>query len=418
VNGNAKADGAAGGTVRIPFNRPSLQGREIEYIRAAVEHGHTSAEGPFSARVATLLREQLDAREVLLTTSCTAALEMSGLLLGVGPGDTVVVPSFGFVTTALAFARAGARILFCDIEEPTLGLDPDCLAGIMDETVRAVVPIHYAGVGCDVDAIQQVLARWPRAELVEDNAHGLYGRYRGRPLGGFGRFSTLSFHETKNFICGEGGALVVNHEDDVGRAHVVYHKGTNRREFLLGEVDKYTWQDTGSSFGLADVLAAYLCAQLEEREKVLTKRGVAFERYRTLLEPDAERLGYRLPTIPPDREQAYHMFHVLLPDRETRNRVLAGMRERGVLATFHFVPLHDSPGGRRFAARELPCPVSERVSARLLRLPFYTDITEGEADEVVDAFLGALEPRRRSRAHRPSTPTAASTTMGTSAGAR
>jgi dTDP-4-amino-4,6-dideoxygalactose transaminase len=418
VNGAAKTDGAADRTVRIPFNRPSLQGREIEYIRAAVEHGHTSAEGPFSARAATLLREQLNAREVLLTTSCTAALEMSGLLLGVGPGDTVVVPSFGFVTTALAFARAGARILFCDIEEPTLGLDPNYLADIMDETVRAVVPIHYAGVGCDIDAIQQVLRGWPRAELVEDNAHGLYGRYRGRPLGAFGRFSTLSFHETKNFICGEGGALVVNREDDVRRAHVVYHKGTNRREFLLGEVDKYTWQDTGSSFGLADVLAAYLCAQLEEREKVLTKRRVAFERYQTLLEPDAERLGYTLPAIPPDREQAYHMFHVLLPNRETRNRVLAAMRERGVLATFHFVPLHDSPGGRRFAARELPCPVSERISARLLRLPFYTDITEGEAEEVVDAFLGALEPRRRTRAQRPSTPTAASTTIGTSAGAR
>jgi dTDP-4-amino-4,6-dideoxygalactose transaminase len=418
VNGAAKTDGAADRTVRIPFNRPSLQGREIEYIREAVERGHTSAEGPFSARAATLLREQLNAREVLLTTSCTAALELSGLLLGVGPGDTVVVPSFGFVTTALAFARAGARILFCDIEESTLGLDPNCLADRMDETVRAVVPIHYAGVGCDIDAIQQVLARWPRADLVEDNAHGLFGRYRGRPLGGFGRFSTLSFHETKNFICGEGGALVVNREDDVRRAHVVYHKGTNRREFLLGEVDKYTWQDTGSSFGLADVLAAYLCAQLEEREKVLTKRRMAFERYQTMLEPDAERLGYALPAIPPDREQAYHMFHVLLPDRETRNRVLAGMRERGVLATFHFVPLHDSPGGRRFAARELPCPISERISARLLRLPFYTDIAEVEAEEVVDAFLGALEPRRRNRDQTPSTPTAASTTIGTSAGAR
>jgi dTDP-4-amino-4,6-dideoxygalactose transaminase len=229
--------GALDAAVRIPFNRPSLQGREIEYIRAAVERGHTSAEGPFSARAAGLLQEELGAHDILLTTSCTAALEMSALLLGVGRGDTVVVPSFGFVTTALAYARAGARILFCDIEEPTLGLDPNCLADVMDDTVRAVVPIHYAGVGCDIDAIQRVLGRWPRAELVEDNAHGLYGRYRGRPLGGFGRFSTLSFHETKNFICGEGGALVVNREDDVRRAHVVYHKGTNRREFLLGEVD-------------------------------------------------------------------------------------------------------------------------------------------------------------------------------------
>jgi dTDP-4-amino-4,6-dideoxygalactose transaminase len=390
-------DGAVDRTVRIPFNRPSLQGREIEYIRAAVERGHTSAEGPFSARAASLLRDELAAHDVLLTTSCTAALEMSALLLGVGAGDTVVVPSFGFVTTALAFARAGARILFCDIEERTLGLDPERLAEVMDDSVRAVVPIHYAGVGCDIEGIQRVLEGWPRAELVEDNAHGLYGRYRGSPLGTFGRLSTLSFHETKNFICGEGGALVVNREDDIRRAHVVYHKGTNRREFLLGEVDKYTWQDTGSSFGLADVLAAYLCAQLEEREKVLTKRRAAFDRYRSMLEPDAERLGFALPTIPQDREQAYHMFYALLPDGETRNRVLAGMRDRGVLATFHFVPLHDSPGGRRFAARDLPCPVSELISGRLLRLPFYTDLAASEAEEVVDAFLAALRSAKAGR---------------------
>jgi dTDP-4-amino-4,6-dideoxygalactose transaminase len=385
-----RTDGAVDRAVRIPFNRPSLQGREIEYIRAAVERGHTSAEGPFSARAAALLQEEVGGYDILLTTSCTAALELSALLLGVGPGDTVVVPSFGFVTTALAFARAGARILFCDIEERTLGLDPDRLAEIMDDSVRAVVPIHYAGVGCDMDGIQRVLERWPHAELVEDNAHGLFGLYRGRPLGSFGRFSTLSFHETKNFICGEGGALVVNREDDVRRANTVYHKGTNRREFLLGEVDKYTWQDTGSSFGLADVLAAYLCAQLEERAKILAKRRAAYNRYRRLLEPHAERHGYTLPTIPPDREQAYHMFYVLLPDGETRDRVLVGMRDLGVLATFHFVPLHDSPGGRRFAARDVPCPVSEQVSARLLRLPFYTDITDVETGEVVDAFLGAL----------------------------
>jgi dTDP-4-amino-4,6-dideoxygalactose transaminase len=302
----------------------------------------------------------------------------------------VVVPSFGFVTTALAYARAGARMLFCDIEDRTLGLDPGHLTDIMDDSVRAVVPIHYAGVGCDLDGIRSVLERWPRAELVEDNAHGLYGRYRGDPLGSFGRFSTLSFHETKNFICGEGGALVVNQEDDVGRAHVVYHKGTNRREFMLGEVDKYTWQDTGSSFGLADVLAAYLFAQLEQRDMVLTKRRTAFYRYLRMLEPGAERHGYTLPAVPSDRDQAYHMFYLLLPDAETRDRVLAGMRSRGVHATFHFVPLHDSPGGRRFAARDLSCPISEHISQRLLRLPFYTDISEGEAEEVVEAFRAAL----------------------------
>jgi dTDP-4-amino-4,6-dideoxygalactose transaminase len=390
LNVTAVTSDAIERAVRIPFNRPSLQGREMELIRAAVEQGHTSAEGPFSAQVAGLLRDEMEARDVLLTTSCTAALEMSALLLGISPGDTVVVPSYGFVTTALAFARQGARVLFCDIEERTLGLDPACLDEIMDDSVRAVVPIHYAGVACDVDGILAVLERWPRADLVEDNAHGLFARYQGRPLGTFGRFSTLSFHETKNFICGEGGALVVNRDEDVRRAHVVYHKGTNRREFLLGEVDKYTWQDTGSSFGLADVLAAYLYAQLERCQQILEKRRESFDRYLRLLEPEADRRGFALPTVPADREQAYHMFYVMLPDADTRDRVLAGMRDRGVHATFHFVPLHSSPGGRRFAAREVSCPVSDRVSARLLRLPFYTDLTEAEADEVVGAFLAAL----------------------------
>lgn len=386
----APTGGGIDRSLRIPFNRPTLQGREIELMRTAVEQGHTSAEGPFSARVADLLRHETDACDVLLTTSCTAALEMSALLLDVGPEDTVVVPSFGFVTTALAFTRHGARVLFCDIEERTLGLDPDHLAEVMDESVRAVVPIHYAGVGCDIDGIDKVLEQWPRAELVEDNAHGLFGRYRGRPLGSFGRFSTLSFHETKNFICGEGGALVVNRAEDVARAHVIYHKGTNRRSFLAGEVDKYTWHDVGSSFGLADVLAAYLCAQLEEREKILAKRRAAFDRYAELLAPGAEVHGYRLPNVPSDREQAYHMFYVLLPDAETRDRTLAGMRERGVHATFHYVPLHSSPGGRRVAARDAACPVTDDISARLLRLPFYTDLTEAETDAVVEAFFAAL----------------------------
>lgn len=377
-------------SLSIPFNRPSLQGGEIEYMRAAVEQGHTSAEGPFTARAAGLLRDATEARDVLLTTSCTAALEMTALLLDVSPGDTVVVPSFGFVTTALAFARQGAQVLFCDIEQETLGLDPARLAEIMDDSVRAVVPIHYAGVGCDIDGIRAVLDRWPRAELVEDNAHGLFGRYRGRPLGSLGRFSSLSFHETKNFICGEGGALVLNRDDDIRRAHVLYHKGTNRREFLLGEVDKYTWQDTGSSFGLSDVLAAYLFGQLEQRDKILAKRRAAFDRYEEMLAPESARHGVQLPIVPPDREQAYHMFYVLLPDADTRTRVLSGMRDRGVHSTFHYVPLHSSPGGCRVAARDLACPVTDDVSSRLLRLPFYTDLTEADAATVVQAFVEAL----------------------------
>lgn len=375
----------------IPFNRPSIVGREIELIRQAVEGGHTSCSGPLSREVVGLLAEAVGgAPDVLLTTSCTAALEMAALLLDIGPDDTVVVPSFGFVTTALAFVRQGARVLFCDIDPDTLGLDPAHLAELMDDTVRAVVPIHYAGVACDLDGIAEVLSSWPRAALVEDNAHGLYGSYRGRALGSFGRFATLSFHETKNFICGEGGALVVNDPADIDRAHVLFDKGTNRRAFLHGQVDKYSWQDVGSSFGLGEVLAAYLLGQLEQRDVILGRRRAAFERYRTALEPRAEALGIRLPIVPDHCEQAYHMFHLLLPDEATRNHVLAAMVADGVHATFHYVPLHSSPAGRRFAARPTECPVTDDVSSRLLRLPFYTDLTEADTERVLASFLAAL----------------------------
>ena len=373
----------------IPFNAASIEGREVDYMRRAVESGHSSADGPFSAEVVRVLTEEMGAADVLLTTSCTAALEMSAMLLDIGPGDTVVVPSFGFVTTALAYSRSGARILFCDIEPDTLGLDPDHLADLMDDSVRAVVPIHYAGVAVDLDRVTKVLDGWPRAELVEDNAHGLFGRYRGEPLGSFGRFATLSFHETKNFTCGEGGALIVNSSSDVERAKVMYHKGTNRSAFLLGQVDKYSWQDTGSSFGLSDVLAAYLYGQLEERSSIMLRRRHLFERYASALGPLADRYGLRLPIVPEDREQAYHMFYLLMPEETVRNRVLELMRAAGVHGTFHYVPLHSSPHGRRVAARDLDCPVTDDISSRLIRLPFFTSLSESDADRVLETFLDA-----------------------------
>ncbi|MBA2529086.1 MAG: dTDP-4-amino-4,6-dideoxygalactose transaminase [Euzebyales bacterium] len=374
----------------IRFNQPTLEGRELDYLRAAVEGGHTSASGPFAARAAEVIREDVGAREVLLTTSCTAALELSAMLLDLRPGDTVVVPSFTFTSTALAFARAGARILFCDIEPRTLGIDPEHLAGLLDDTVRAVVPVHYAGVACDVAGLRAALAAWPAADVIEDNAHGLFGRWRGQPLGSLGRFATLSFHETKNFVCGEGGALLVNDDRDIDRARVLYDKGTNRRAFFLGQVDKYSWKDTGSSFGLADTLAAYLYAQLERRDAILAKRRAVFDRYVGLLAPDADAHGYRLPIVPEDCEQAYHMFYVLLADQQTRDHVLERMRAAGVQPTFHYVPLHSSEGGRRFAARPTDCPVTDDVSGRLLRLPFHNNLTAQDADRVVTAMLDAL----------------------------
>lgn len=374
----------------IPFNRPSLEGDELEYMKRAVEGGHTAMSGPYATRAAELLREFLGSNDVLLTTSCTDALEMSAMLLDIRPGDTVIVPSFTFVSTALAFARQGASLLFCDIEEETLGLDPKCLESLLDEHVRAVVPVHYAGVACDMAGITATL-EGTSIEIVEDNAHGLFGRYRGVPLGTLGRFATLSFHETKNFICGEGGALVVNDARDVERAHVLYDKGTNRRAFMLGDVDKYSWQDIGSSFGLSEVLAAFLYGQLEHRDEILAKRRLVFERYERMLAPIAEEFGLRLPVVPADREQAYHMFYVLMPSRDARDRALTGMREFDVHATFHYVPLHSAPGGEKFAARPAQCPVTDDVSGRLLRLPFYNNLTAVEAERVVDALRTTLE---------------------------
>jgi dTDP-4-amino-4,6-dideoxygalactose transaminase len=374
----------------IRFNQPSLEGRELEYMRAAVEGGHTSASGPYAGRVAEWLRDRTGARDVLLTTSCTAALEMSAMLLDLQPGDTVIVPSFTFTSTALAFAREGARIVFCDIEPTTLGIDTNHLAALLDDSVRAVVPVHYAGVACDMGGLYRALDARPDVAIVEDNAHGLFGRWRGRPLGSLGRFATLSFHETKNFVCGEGGALLLNDERDIDRAHVLYDKGTNRRAFFLGQVDKYSWMDTGSSFGLADTLAAYLYAQLEQRDTILRKRREVWDRYFRLLHPHADRHGFRLPVVPTDCAQAYHMFYVLLPDNETRNRVLEHMEAGGVKPTFHYVPLHSSEQGRMVAAKPAVCPVTDDISGRLLRLPFYNNLDEADAQRVVTAFLEGL----------------------------
>ncbi|NYI43638.1 dTDP-4-amino-4,6-dideoxygalactose transaminase [Nocardioides aromaticivorans] len=374
----------------IRFNVPAIEGRELEYVRTALDGGHTSASGPFSKKVGALLAEASGATEVLLTTSCTAALELAGMLTDIGPGDVVVVPDFTFTTTALAYARAGATLRYCDIEPRTLGMDPEHLATLMDERVKAVVPVHYAGVACDLDGIRKVLAQWPGATLIEDNAHGLFGTWHGQPLGSFGRFATLSFHETKNFICGEGGALLINDPADVDRARVLFDKGTNRQAFFLGQVDKYSWKDTGSSFGLSDTLAAQLYGQLEMHDQILGKRAAVWNRYAELVAPVADEFGLTLPVVPEGARQAFHMFYLLFPDQALRDRALAGMGARGVKPTFHYVPLHSSDAGRRFADVPGECPVSEDVSGRLLRLPFFNNLTAEQADRVVGALRASL----------------------------
>ncbi len=373
----------------IPFNRPCLVGEELDFIAQAIASGHSASGGPFSRRASKLLRDVHGSEDVLLTTSCTDALEMAAMLVDVEPGDVVIVPSFTFTSTALAFAREGARLRFCDIERDRLGLDPDHLETLLDDSVRAVVVVHYAGVPCDLDRIVPICeAR--RIPLIEDNAHGLFATHRGKPLGTFGRMSTLSFHETKNFICGEGGALVLNEPGDVEAAHVLLDKGTNRKAFLDGAVDKYTWQDLGSSFGLSDILAAFLTAQLEAADVVRARRRHLVEQYRTLLEPVAADLGLMLPNEPATATPADHMFYVLLPSAVTRSLTIESMRCDGVNPTFHYVPLHSSPAGRRFSDGTSACPVTDDVSGRLLRLPFYNDMTDADVERVVSSLVSAL----------------------------
>ena len=381
----------------VPFNVAAVEGSELDYVQQAIQGGHPASGGEFTRRTAELLAADAGSAEVLMTTSCTAALELSAMLLDLEDGDTVIVPSFTFTSTALAYARQGAGLVFCDIEPRTMGLDPDHLATLLDEHVRAVVVVHYAGVACDIEGIRRVLAPWPRVRLIEDNAHGLFGTWRDQPLGGFGRYAALSFHETKNFVCGEGGALLLNDADDVDRARVLYDKGTNRRAFMLGQVDKYTWKDTGSSFGMADVLAAYLLAQLEQRHVIQAKRRRVHDHYDAALTPYADELGFEVMQVPEDSGSAHHMFYVLLPDRDRRNDVLESMRKKGVQAAFHYLPLHASDAGRRFAVRETDCPVSVQVSERLLRLPFHNNLTEAELDRAAAAFLDATAAAARSR---------------------
>ena len=372
---------------RIPFNRVSILGSELAYVAEAVEQGHISGDGPFSQRCEALLEDLLGAPRVLLTTSCTHALELSALLLEIEAGDEVVVPAFTFPSTAAAFSLRGASVVFCDIHESTLNLDERLLETLVTERTKAVVAVHYAGVGCEMDAILAVAERAGLA-VIEDNAHGLFGRYRGKALGTFGALATQSFHETKNCTCGEGGALILNDADLVARAEVLREKGTNRKAFFRGEVDKYTWVDEGSSYVPSDLLAAFLAAQLEASDVIQASRRRIWHVYADGLAGWASSVGARLPCVPDDREQPYHMFYVLLPSLEYRTALIEHLRALGIVAVFHYLPLHLSPMGERHGGRRGQCPVTEDVADRLLRLPFYVGLGSDEQDEVIAAIVG------------------------------
>ncbi len=384
--------------IAIPFNRPCLAGNEYKYMAEAIANGHASGDGPFTRRCHELLERELGAPKVLLTTSCTHALEMAAILLDCGPEDEIILPSFTFVSTANAFVLRGAKIVFSDIRPDTLNLDESRLEKLITSRTRAIVPVHYAGVACEMDAISS-LAKKHGAAIVEDNAHALFARYKGRITGTFGSLATQSFHETKNVTCGEGGALVINDPKLIERALIIREKGTNRSQFFRGQVDKYTWVDLGSSYLHSDLLAAFLLAQLEGREEIQRKRRRVWQVYREQLEPWAADHDVQLPSVPAECEQAFHMFYLILPSADDRDRLIAQLREQGILSVFHYVPLHQSDMGRQWAAREAHCPVTEDISARLVRLPFYNDLTEteqGRVIEVVKSFATSGSKRRRS----------------------
>ncbi|NTX00589.1 MULTISPECIES: dTDP-4-amino-4,6-dideoxygalactose transaminase [Myxococcus] len=368
----------------IPFNRLQMLGDEAKYIEQALANSHLMGDGGFTRKCHALLEELLGVRRALLTTSCTHALEMAGLLLDLQPGDEVIVPSFTFVSTANAFALRGARPVFADVRPDTLNLDERKLEALITERTRLIVPVHYAGVGCEMDAIMDIATRRGVA-VVEDNAHGLFGHYRGRALGTFGTFSTLSFHETKNVSCGEGGALLINDAHHAERAEIIREKGTNRSRFFRGMVDKYTWVDIGSSYVMSDLLAAFLYGQLREHERIQARRRALWDTYHQELSAWATAQGVAQPHVPAHCEQAYHMYYLLMPSLEARTRFIQQLRQQGINAVFHYLPLHSSEMGRKFGGEVGACPVTEDVSDRLVRLPFYSTMTEAEQSTVLSA---------------------------------
>lgn len=370
---------------RVHFNLPTLIGNELAYVQQALDNGKIGGDGSFTRRCHGLLEEVLSVPKALLTTSCTHALELAALLLEVGPGDEVILPSFTFVSTANAFVLRGARPIFVDIRPDTLNLDERLIENYLSDRTKVIVPVHYAGVGCEMEVITEIANRYGIA-VVEDSAQGLFGRYKGRYLGTFGALSAQSFHETKNFTCGEGGALFVNDLDLVARAEIIREKGTNRSRFFRGQVDKYTWVDFGSSYLPSDMLAAFLLAQLEAHQLIQDKRRLIWQTYHDGLSEWAQNFAVKLPTIPSDRNQSYHMFYMLMPHGADRDRLIAYLKERGIQSTFHYQPLHLSTMGQRYGGRLGDCPVTESAADRLIRLPFHNHLTQDDLELVISAI--------------------------------
>ncbi len=373
---------------RIPFNRPYLTGLEPGYLSESMASGSLSGDGPFTKRASGLLREIIGVEAALLTTSCTHALDMSAILLELEAGDEVIMPSFTFCSTATAFALRGAVPVFVDCRPDTLNIDESLIEAAITPRTKAIVVVHYAGVGCEMETILAIAARHQLA-VVEDNAHGIGATYRGQALGTFGAMATQSFHETKNVHCGEGGALIFNDLSYHNRAEMIREKGTNRSQFFRGMVDKYRWVDIGSSYLPSDMLAAFLTAQLESFGEIQKQRHAVWSAYNDSLADWAQHHGVTLPTVPAHCEQPAHLFYLLMPDLENRQGLLAHLAERSVQATFHYQPLHSAPAGRQYGRTGSPegCPVTDSVADRLLRLPLFAGLAEEDIDRVVAGVL-------------------------------
>lgn len=373
----------------IAFNWPHMTGKELHYIAQAHFNGKLAGDGPFTKRCHGWLEERTGCAEALLTHSCTAALEMSALLLDIRAGDEVIMPSYTFVSTANAFVLRGAVPVFVDVRPDTLNLDETLIEAAITDRTRAIVPVHYAGVGCEMDAILAI-ARKHGLKVVEDAAQGVMASYKGRPLGSIGDLGAFSFHETKNVISGEGGALLVNDPKLALRAEVIREKGTDRSQFFRGMVDKYTWQEIGSSFLPGELVAAFLWAQLEEADAITQARMRCWDRYHAQLESLESAGLLRRPIVPAHCEHNAHMYYVLLNEGVPRDAVLAAFRRADITAVFHYVPLHTSPAGLRFGRAAGDLPVTVSIAERLVRLPLWVGLSEAQQDRVVEVLTAAI----------------------------
>lgn len=380
--------------MKIPFNRPFTIGRELEYIAEAVARGHLSGDGPFTRRCHRWLEERLGCRRALLTHSCTAALEMAAILCEVGPGDEVIMPSYTFVSTANAFVLRGATPVFVDIRSDTLNLDERLIEAAITPRTRAIVAVHYAGIACEMDTIMAIAAKHDLV-VVEDAAQALLSTYRGRQLGTIGHLGCVSFHETKNVISGEGGALLVNAARFVERAEIIREKGTNRSQFFRGQIDKYTWVDVGSSYLPSELVGAFLWAQLEHADEIIAGRIETWARYAAGLAELAAAGHIELASAVPDECRGNgHLFYLLAPDFATRSALLAHLKLQDILAVFHYVPLHSAPAGCRYGRADGALPVTTDIADRLVRLPLFHGMTAEQTAEVIAAVKHFFAGRR------------------------